>query len=261
MNIKIHGLLGQIFGKKINIKIGNINQLLLAIDGIKPGFRKKYSELVQNGQLYDAKLINSEIHLIPLVSGSFFKKIWRGAKKAVKSVFKAVKRVVKAIVSSPLGIILLAAAVIFTGGMALGFFGAGAAGGGLFGGLFGGGLFGGGITGFLGNLALQVGFSFLKAGLQMMLMKRPNMNGQQDGGNINNKDQYSGTGGTVSAAQAKSRSYIFDSNLNSATQGRSVPIVYGRMKYAPQIIQMSMNYYPTNETFENQLPNYNLTLL
>jgi predicted phage tail protein len=260
MNIKIHGLLGQMFGKKINIKIGNINQLLLAIDGIKPGFRKKYNQLVQNGQLYDAKLINSEIHLIPLVSGSFVKKIFKGAKKFFKSAAKAVKRFVKAVVSSPLGIILLAAAVIFTGGLALGFFGAGAAGGGLFGGLFGGSLFGGGISGFLGNLALQIGFSFLKAGLQMMMMKRPNMNGMNGQGDTN-KDQYSSTGATVSAAQAKSRSYIFDSNLNSAIQGRSVPIVYGRMKYAPQIIQMSMNYYPTNETFENQLPNYNLTLL
>ena len=43
--VKIYGLLSKEFGTTIKIHLGKINDVLIAIDAVKNGFRKKVNEL------------------------------------------------------------------------------------------------------------------------------------------------------------------------------------------------------------------------
>jgi predicted phage tail protein len=59
-------------------------------------------------------------------------------------------------------------------------------------------------------------------------------------------------GGVTSAIEAKGKSYVFSNNLNSAEQGSSIPIGYGRMISASKILSMSIKNYSTDQIALNE---------
>jgi predicted phage tail protein len=68
--IKITGILSKYFGELIKVNLSNVKYLLNALDCVKPGFRKKINELIQNGQNYSIVQNHNCIHLVPLIGGS-----------------------------------------------------------------------------------------------------------------------------------------------------------------------------------------------
>jgi predicted phage tail protein len=57
------------------------------------------------------------------------------------------------------------------------------------------------------------------------------------------------TGGSVGAARAVSKSYIFSNYQNKANQGSPIVVGYGKMRIGSQIISMQVANYPSNLTF------------
>jgi predicted phage tail protein len=69
--VKIHGYLSKIFGKScIKVHLGRLSDLLSTLDSIIPNFRKKVLELHSKGFLYEAKICENTIHIIPFIIGS-----------------------------------------------------------------------------------------------------------------------------------------------------------------------------------------------
>jgi predicted phage tail protein len=83
--IKIHGILGKIFGNEIKIHINNLNSALKAIDTNRPGFIKKIYDLSQENYNYhivvdgetieDHNILNEKrkinnIDIVPAIYGS-----------------------------------------------------------------------------------------------------------------------------------------------------------------------------------------------
>jgi predicted phage tail protein len=68
--VKIHGYLSKIFGSSFKFHLGKINDVIKAIDSIKPNFRKKLNELQSNGYLYSLNVRGNLIEIIPVVNGS-----------------------------------------------------------------------------------------------------------------------------------------------------------------------------------------------
>lgn len=71
MKIKIHGILGNIFGKEIFIKSCNINHVINILDSIKVGFRKKILDLEKHNQYYSIVVNqkNNTVNILPVISG------------------------------------------------------------------------------------------------------------------------------------------------------------------------------------------------
>lgn len=68
--VKIHGYLSKIFGSSFKFHLGKINDVVKAIDSIKPNFRKKLNELQSSGYLYSLNVRGNLIEIIPVVNGS-----------------------------------------------------------------------------------------------------------------------------------------------------------------------------------------------
>lgn len=68
--VKIYGFLSKKFGNTIKIHLGKLNDLLMAIDSIKNGFRDTIIELSKKGINYCIQRIKNIIHIIPIISGS-----------------------------------------------------------------------------------------------------------------------------------------------------------------------------------------------
>lgn len=68
--VKIHGYLSKIFGSSFKFHLGKINDVVKAIDSIKPDFRKKLIELQSNGYNYSLNVEGNLINIIPIVGGS-----------------------------------------------------------------------------------------------------------------------------------------------------------------------------------------------
>lgn len=70
--VKIYGLLSKEFGTTIKIHLGKINDVLIAIDAVKNGFRKKVNELSRGNFNYSIEIDkkNKTIHIIPTIHGS-----------------------------------------------------------------------------------------------------------------------------------------------------------------------------------------------
>ncbi len=70
--VKIYGLLSREFGETIKIHLGKINDVLIAIDAVKNGFRKKINELNKNEFNYsiyfDPK--KKTLYILPVIGGS-----------------------------------------------------------------------------------------------------------------------------------------------------------------------------------------------
>ena len=54
-------------------------------------------------------------------------------------------------------------------------------------------------------------------------------------------------------AQASKQSLVFSSPLNTAAQGASLPLGYGRLKVGSQVIQATIKSYPQHQRVENAL--------
>lgn len=81
--VKIYGLLSKEFGTTIKIHLGRINDVLIAIDAVKNGFRKKINELNKNNLNYSVEIEkrNKIIHILPIIGGSG--KAWKWIVTAV----------------------------------------------------------------------------------------------------------------------------------------------------------------------------------
>lgn len=68
--VKIHGYLSKIFGSSFKFHLGKINDVIKAIDSIKPNFRKKLNELQSIGYLYAIEIEGNLINIIPIINGT-----------------------------------------------------------------------------------------------------------------------------------------------------------------------------------------------
>ena len=68
--VKIHGHLSKIFGSSFKFHLGKINDVIKAIDCIKPNFREKLNELQNNGYIYSLNVQGNLINIIPVINGS-----------------------------------------------------------------------------------------------------------------------------------------------------------------------------------------------
>ena len=68
--VKIHGFLSKIFGSSFKFHLGKTNDVIKAIDCVKPNFRKKLIELQNNGYIYSLQIKGNVINIIPIVAGS-----------------------------------------------------------------------------------------------------------------------------------------------------------------------------------------------
>ena len=70
--VKIYGLLSKEFGETIKIHLGKINDVLIAIDAVKNGFRKKINELNKNKLSYCIQIDkkNKTLYILPIIGGS-----------------------------------------------------------------------------------------------------------------------------------------------------------------------------------------------
>lgn len=78
--VKIHGILSKIFGSSFKFHLGKVNDVVKAIDCIKPNFREKLNELQNNGYIYSLQVKGNIINIIPVINGSggvgrFFAKV------------------------------------------------------------------------------------------------------------------------------------------------------------------------------------------
>lgn len=74
--IKFHGFLKKIYGEELKINLGNLNNVILAIDSIKKNFRKILNDLFSKGKNYSIEIDykNKIINFVPAIMGSG--KVW-----------------------------------------------------------------------------------------------------------------------------------------------------------------------------------------
>jgi predicted phage tail protein len=76
--VRIYGFLSKIIEKNyLKVYLGRLKDVFSALDSIIPNFRKKILELNSKGYIYEIKIHNNIIHIIPSISGSrnFWKKV------------------------------------------------------------------------------------------------------------------------------------------------------------------------------------------
>jgi predicted phage tail protein len=72
ITVNFHGFLKKKYGDSLKINLSRTNDLVIAIDSIKKGFRKTINDLNLKGQYYScvADKKNKKIDLLPCISGS-----------------------------------------------------------------------------------------------------------------------------------------------------------------------------------------------
>ena len=102
--VKIYGLLSKEFGETIKIHLGKINDVLIAIDAVKNGFRKKINELNKNKLSYCIQIDkkNKTLYILPIIGGSG--KAWKWVVTALL--------VVAAVVAFALGMPMLGVSLL-----------------------------------------------------------------------------------------------------------------------------------------------------
>jgi predicted phage tail protein len=68
--VKIHGYLSKLFGCSFKFHLGKTNDVVKAIDSVKPNFRKKLIELQSNGYIYSLEINGNLINIVPVINGS-----------------------------------------------------------------------------------------------------------------------------------------------------------------------------------------------
>ena len=220
--IVFHGLLAKKFGKKIKVHLGRLNDFVPAIDAIKSGFRQFLLKLNANNQDYTAHLEKNgtEIHLVPSITGSG---------KTLMIVVAVVLIIVACIVAWYLAPYLgtsflgtLTGTAAFTGGMST-------------------------IAG-IGVVAVGVAFT-VGVNLLITALTMPKAPGSSE---ATGKAAMMANGGSTSTLDSNARSFVFDNLQNNASQGNAVPIGYGRMKVASNVISVSMKNYSLDQFFSNE---------
>jgi len=234
--INLYGKLAKKFGSKIKIHLGRLNDFVSAVDSVKNGFREELIKMHNEGLDYFYDYGKNEINVLPIFCGSG------------KALFLIIAIIL---------IIMIVAAAAFMAA-ALASSGATLAGGGavttmsvLSGAAASATLAGGAAIGFGSSFLVgAIMFSFsaavgmLVSGIQMMMQKTPDM-----------QQQHAAAGGTVSSISDTTKSYVFNSLGNGATQGGAVPIGYGRYKIGSKIIGISVKNYSTNQNYTNEFQN------
>lgn len=226
--IVIHGILGKIFRKKLNLHLGRINDFVNAIDSICNGFRLKMKELGEKGYnyAYEYDEEKKELNIIPFVGGSG---------KTVM-IIVAVVIIILAIIFAPYTIGAFASLLGSSGSAGAAIV---AAGGAL--------TFAQAAGVYLVSTLFLTGVSLLIQGLMIDPLKTP-------------QAELKATGGAVMASSAAGKSYIFSGSRNIATQGTSIPVGYGKMKVGSRLIHLSLKSYSTSSTFEqaSNINNFNI---
>lgn len=227
MNIKIYGKLGQIYGKELKLKVGNLDYLIHAIDCVKSGFRDALKKLKENGQNYFIIKKGLDICIVPCVCGM------GKAATIIIGILLVIIAVLLVVFTAGVGLAGLvgmapsaAAAGTATAGTMVSAFSAAA-------GLSTLAQIGVAVS----MISLQIGIQLIVTGLTMQ--KPPDAEGKKVT-----------TGATVGSIHSIGKSYLFSSNgYNQAVQGKPVPIGYGRMVTGAKIINLAMKSYPTTSSF------------
>jgi predicted phage tail protein len=232
--IIFEGYLGKIFGKKIQIHLGNLNKVIDSIDCVKNGFRKKLIELSNKGCHYSIIRKDSNLYFVPILSGS-------GKKFLIIIAVVLVVVGVGALMMAGLSLSFLA-----TGGAVVGSMSAAttAAASAAFLGTFTIGVTTFSTLGVIASALVSTGLSLLVQGIMAITSRdSPQAVAQQT----------SHTGGNASSTEAQNRSFLFSNNENSGTQGNRIPIGYGRYKCSSNVIFVSLKSFDTNSSFEEQI--------
>lgn len=202
--IYLHGVIGKKFGDRFTLDVFSPLEAIRALCEMIEGFRQefeKYGYYVVKGSLKKGWCLDEktcavgigdfeEIHFIPAVAGA-------------KAVGKALKKFAKVI----LGVVLIAAAFVMSGGGAL--VGMSSAAGGIWGAL-----------GFTSCASMAVtGTLLLIGGIAQATSK---------------------TKTSSSSAAENEQSFVFNGAQNLTTQGNPIPVVYGRMRVGSQVVSASM---------------------
>ena len=215
--IKLHGILAKKFGSIIKLYLGNLNQVILAIDSIKPGFRSEIKKLSENGGHYTLqKDDDSTLHIIPFLCG---------LGRTLMIIVAVIVIIVVAVATLGAG---LGASALFFGTTTV----AGVAGVAT-------------VGSVMAFLAFQVALGVL---ISAIMFKPPEVGKMKDPAQA----EYV-TGGASIGAEAAGKSYVFSNINNAETQGSSIPLGYGRMKIGSKIINVSTRSYPVSYRFEDEV--------
>lgn len=226
--INLYGKLAKKFGSKIKIHLGRLNDFVSAIDSIKNGFREELIKMHNEGLDYFYDYGKNEINVLPIFCGSG--KAWFLIIAIILIVLIVVAAAFMAAALAASGATLAGGGAVTTmsvlSGAALGGVGVGL-----------------GASFAVGAIAL--GFSaavgMLVSGIQMVMQKTPEM-----------QQQHGASGGTVNSISDTTKSYVFNTLGNGATQGGAVPIGYGRCRVGSKIIGVSVKNYSTNQNYSNE---------
>jgi predicted phage tail protein len=86
-----------------------------------------------------------------------------------------------------------------------------------------------------------LGFALISAGISLALYKDPKLPSFK-----------ARTGGAVLNSDRKGSSYIFSNIQNTASQGKLIPIGYGKFLTSSKIINISTKNYSTSQTFSSE---------
>lgn len=217
--VKLHGILAKKFSPTIKINIGRMSDIVHCIDCVKDGFREFLKRLSEKGQNYCIE--KGENSEIHILP------LLAGSGRVgmiIAAVILIVIAVVLTILFPPAGVAAFSAML----SMGAGLTGAAA------------------VTMFIAGTLFYAG---VQLAIQAALMKTPSQQKQEN----------RSTGGGSIATQAQGKSYIFQNNPNSTTQGGQIPIGYGRFKTGSDLIAISVKNYSTNSSFdqESSLENLN----
>lgn len=213
--IRLHGILAKKFGATIKLYLGNLNQVVSAIDSIKSGFRQELKKISETGGQYCVQRdSDSVVHIVPFLCG------FGGFMRALLIIAIVVVVVVITMVSFGVG--GMGASTLLTGMTA-----------------------GTAATTTALSIATALAFNMALGVIFSVLMYKPPTASLSKGNEVS-------IGGASAGVEAQGKSYVF-SNLNNAeTQGSSIPLGYGRMKIGSRIINVSIKDYPTNYKFEDE---------
>lgn len=187
--IKFHGILKKIYGAELKLNLGNLNNVVIAIDSIKRNFRKTLNDLLLKGKNYSIEIDykNKIINFVPALIGSG--KVWNYIIGAVLIV---------------VGVVLL-----FIPGAQM-----------------------------FGIMLITSGLNLI---IQTALMKGPKPP----------PPTKSIVGGTAGRAGAENKQYF--NRLNSAFQGKPIPIGYGKLKVFNNLLNYSIKSFPQYSSFNDAL--------
>ena len=217
--IRLHGKLGKIYGKEFSF--GNIYKpmdIITAIDVIRPGFKKEILSSLELGSHYEMIINNETVDSFELEENMEIKTV-----DIVPCVMGAIGAILGFVFSTVGGIISGTIAAISTAINAIG---------GLLSGLGSALSAGTFVTAFATSLAVGLIISGI------MYAMTPIPEPEPDEASIK--------------SSVKNSSFIFQNPRNVASQGKPVPIAYGKLRVGSMVIGTSISNYNLENDFQNQ---------